>query len=371
MNNSKNRFEELIVGESRQIRKAIDEAKKIAARSTLTTLIYGESGTGKELFARLIYNLSDLADKPFVDINCGAIPETLLESELFGYEKGAFTGANNRKKGLLELADGGTVFLDEISNTSLNFQVKLLKAVENKRFRRVGGVEEINISTRIIAASNVDLYHAVQEGKFREDLYYRLNVCQIRIPPLRERENDVEILARHFIDKFNKESGRKVKGLTPGAIQFLHEYHWPGNVRQLKHAIERAVLLENSEWINLEHLTPHSERKREPAQHTHNNGNAARSKENPEHSPAAAPSQKFDAVTLSPGGSLAFEIPDEGIALEEFERQIILSALEKTSGNLSQTARLLKISRGKLRYRMEKLNIAIQHSRNFTVSIIS
>jgi len=361
MSKATHRFEELIIGESDPIRQAIDEAKKIARRSTLTTLIYGESGTGKELFARLIYNLSELADKPFIDINCGAIPETLLESELFGYEKGAFTGANARKKGLFELADGGTIFLDEISNTSLNFQVKLLKAVENKRFRRVGGVEEIRISTRIIAASNVDLFNAVQDGKFREDLYYRLNVCQIRIPPLRERGNDVTILAKHFIEKFAEESERPPKTLTSTAVDFMKTHRWPGNVRQLKHAIERAVLVEDGNLIELNHIAPHSQREREAQK------NKAAAKPTSITEKLATVSSDKNKMPID---LLNIEIPDEGIALEELERRIILSALSKASGNLSHASRLLKITRGKLRYRMEKLNIEIQRTGNFHVSAI-
>nr|NIS38174.1 AAA domain-containing protein [Candidatus Saccharibacteria bacterium]NIV71550.1 AAA domain-containing protein [Calditrichia bacterium]NIW78965.1 AAA domain-containing protein [Calditrichia bacterium] len=206
-------FEHVIIGNSPQIKKVIASAKKIAKSSTITTLITGESGTGKELVARLIHGLGTYATQPFMDINCGAIPEKLLESELFGYEKGAFTGADRQKKGLFEMGNGGTIFLDEIGNTTANFQIKLLKAVENKRFRRVGGLEEINISTRIIAATNVDLYEAVKVGKFREDLYYRLNVCQIFVPPLRERGEDAVILAEHFIDHFNRQYNRNVKGL--------------------------------------------------------------------------------------------------------------------------------------------------------------
>ncbi|MFQ5770940.1 MAG: sigma 54-interacting transcriptional regulator, partial [bacterium] len=214
-----NKFEVEILGESPQIRKVIATAKKIAKSSSITTLIYGESGTGKELVARLIHNLSNSSNQPFVDINCGAIPETLLESELFGYEKGAFTGAQMRKQGLFELANGGTIFLDEIGNITTTFQIKLLKAVENKRFRRISGMEEIRVSTRIIAATNINLREAADAGKFREDLYYRLNVCQIFIPPLRHRGNDVLILAQHFIDHFNREYDRQVKGLAPSAVR--------------------------------------------------------------------------------------------------------------------------------------------------------
>ncbi len=329
----KNRFEEAIVGESPQIKKVISDAKKIAENPMITTLIVGESGTGKELVARLIHHIGTYASQPFIDINCGAIPESLLESELFGYEKGAFTGAHSQKKGLFELANGGTIFLDEIGNTSLNFQVKLLKAVENKRFRRVGGVKEVQVSTRIIAATNIDLYDAVKVKKFREDLYYRLNVCQITVPPLRERENDALILANHFIRNFNHEFDRHIQGLTPAAEELIQTYPWPGNVRQLKNAIERAVLIETDEWIEAHHLLRKSELNR------------------------SNPTPKATMPLHITEQGIRFDFPTNGISLEEVERQLILTALRKTEGNLSKTARLLKISRGKLRYRLEKLKI--------------
>lgn len=334
---SGNTFENIIIGESAEIKNLIATVRKIVKSTTITILVIGESGTGKELVARLIYNLGTLSHQPFVDINCGAIPETLLESELFGYEKGAFTGAQNRKPGLFELAKGGTIFLDEIGNTSLNFQSKLLKAVEYKRFRRIGGVEEVNISTRIIAATNVDLLEASRLGKFREDLYYRLNVCQIVVPPLRERGDDVIILARHFVDRFNKEYNREVKGMTPAAEQLIREYRWPGNVRQLKNAIERAVLIESSEWIEADDLPIHRERSR---------------------GPAPVP-QDANGIMIS-ADAQDFLIPDEGISLEEVEKTLLRSALKKANGNLSETARLLKINRGKLRYRLEKFGLTAQ-----------
>ena len=330
-------FEQPIIGESEAINKVKETARKIAKSSSLTVLIIGESGTGKGIIARLIHNLSTFANQPFVDINCGAIPESLLESELFGYEKGAFTGAYKRKQGLFELGNGGTIFLDEIGNTSHNFQIKLLNVVENKKFRRIGGVEEITVSTRIIAATNLDLYQLVKAGKFREDLYYRLNVYQIFLPPLRKRGDDVIILANHFIDYYNKEYGRNVKGLAPSAIDLVRSYPWPGNVRQLKNAIERAVLVESDEWIEDIHLLLDRSRGRLLTK------NKFESKEK-------SIIQKFDEI----------EIPDEGISLEEVEKNLILSAIKKANGNLSHAARLLKINRGKLRYRLEKLGITTQ-----------
>ncbi|GMQ79057.1 MAG: hypothetical protein BMS9Abin02_1611 [Anaerolineae bacterium] len=330
-----NKIEQEIIGESPQIKKLIATAKKIAKSSSITTLIIGESGTGKEMVAQLIHNLSNSAIQPFVDINCGAIPETLLESELFGYEKGAFTGADMRKQGLFELANGGTIFLDEIGNTTPNFQIKLLKAVENKRFRRISGIEEIRVSTRIIAATNIDLKKAVQEGKFREDLYYRLNVCQIYVPPLRERGDDVLILAQHFIDHFNREYDRQVKGLASSARQLIIEYPWPGNIRQLKNAIERAVLVESDSWVEAEHISIDLERET-----------------------GKTPQNNKQKVTQVITEFTKFDLPAEGISLEEIERDIILSALDKAEGNISQAARLLKINRGKLRYRLERLGVA-------------
>lgn len=323
---------EQIIGESSAIRKVVETTKRIANNPSLTTLIIGESGTGKEVVARFLHNTSPSAKEPFVDINCGAIPENLLESELFGYEKGAFTGANNRKQGLFELANGGTVFLDEIGNVSINFQVKLLKAVENKRFRRINGLAEINVSTRIVAATNINLEQAVEQGKFREDLYYRINVCKICLPPLRERGGDALILAQHFINCFNREYNRSIKGLSPAAKDFIGNYPWPGNVRELKNAIERAVLVESDEWIEQEDLAVESS----PRPNTQIGKNRP------------VESDKFD-LTM-------FEIPDEGIPLEEVERHLILSALEKADGNISKAARLLRINRGKLRYRLEQLN---------------
>ncbi len=325
-----------IIGESPQIQAVINRAKRIARNSAITTLIIGESGTGKEVVARLIHKLGNTSKRPFVDINCGAIPETLLESELFGHEKGAFTGANTRKQGLFELASGGTIFLDEIGNTSLNFQMKLLKVVENKRFRRVNGLEEITVSTRIIAATNVDLREAVRAGQFREDLYFRLNVYEIRLPPLRQRGHDVLLLAEHFIDFFNRQYQRQVRGLTDSAKRLLMSYRWPGNIRELRNAIERAVLVECDDWIEPQHLMLDTEppavtREPEPAREV-----------------------KTVAIPLD-WTELAF--PEDGLSLEEVERHLILAALDKANGNISKAARLLRINRGKLRYRLERLGL--------------
>jgi transcriptional regulator with PAS, ATPase and Fis domain len=350
------RFENAIIGESPQIRNVIATARKIAENSSITTLIVGESGTGKELVARLIHERSASAGAgPFIDINCGAIPETLLESELFGHEKGSFTDAHTRKKGLFELANSGTIFLDEIGNTTANLQMKLLKVLENKRFRRIGGVEEIMVTTRIITATNIDLREAVENGKFRQDLYYRLNVFQIIIPPLRERGDDVLILAQHFIDHFNGKYDRQVKGLAPSAVRLVKEYPWPGNIRQLKNAVERAVLVEGGEWIEAESLLLESERDRQkPAQARDPKVTRVEIGIGPGDAPGLPTALAGHGKGAKAG---ALEMPAEGIALEELERDIILSALRTANGNLSRAARLLKIKRGKLRYRLERLGI--------------
>ena len=329
-----------IIGESPEIQSVVRTAQKIAKNASITTLIIGESGTGKEVIARLLHNCSESANQPFVDINCGAIPENLLESELFGYEKGAFTGANMRKQGLFELANGGTIFLDEIGNISLTFQAKVLKAVENKRFRRINGLEEIEVSTRIIAATNVDLREAVRKGHFREDLYYRLNVCQIYVPPLRARSRDALLLAKYYVDHFNREHSRTIKGLAQSAVDFILEYEWPGNVRQLKNAMERAVLVEAEEWIHAADISIDSEIAQPPQ--------------------GATVVTEVEEVTEYSPGFTRIHIPDEGISLENLERNILLTALEKAEGNVSRAARLLRINRGKFRYRLERLNISPQ-----------
>ncbi len=318
-----------VIGRSPAFHKVLDTAEKIAARKTLTILLSGESGTGKEVIARLIHDMSCQPHQPFIDINCGALPETLLESELFGHEKGAFTGASVQKPGLFELANGGTIFLDEISNTSLNLQIKLLKAVETKRFRRVNGVEEVSVSTRIIAATNVPLEQAVREGRFREDLYYRLNVCAIDLPPLRQRGHDCLQLADHFIKRFNNDYELNVVGLTDAARDFLLRYTWPGNIRQLKNTLERAVLVESDEWVDIRHLQIDSLWGDERLQ-----GQSAPSVESP------------------------VRVIADQMTFEDTERFAISSALTEASGNVSEAARLLKINRGKLRYKMSKLGIS-------------
>ncbi len=309
-----------IIGESDEQKHVLGMVRKIAQSDAGTVLIQGESGTGKELVAKAIHYESARADKPFMAINCAAVPETLLESELMGHEKGAFTDAKSQKKGLFEMADGGTVFLDEIGDMPQGIQAKLLRVLEDRAFRRVGGTKDIHVDVRIISATNKDLLEAIREKSFRNDLYYRLQVIPIFLSPLRERRADIAALARHFIDVFNKEFGKSVKGLSASAEQFLLEYEWPGNVRELKNVIERAIILENDEIMQLEHL------------------------------PRELVSQAADGES----GPLEFVLPPEGVDIEDVERELIRQALEMVDGNQSKAAKKLNLGIDAFRYRMKK-----------------
>ncbi len=319
-----------ILGHCPAMRQVFQTIRKIAQRPRATVLILGESGTGKELVARAIHDASPLANQPFVEINCTALPENLLETELFGYEPGAFTDARRTKKGLLELADGGTFFLDEIGDLNLRLQVKLVKVLEEKVFRRVGGTENIRVTMRIMAATNRDLLKLVQEGKFREDLYYRLNVVTIKLPPLRERGEDIWLLANYFLKKFSKEHQRAVLGFSPEARALLMKYPWPGNVRELKNSVERAVLLGGSKYITPEEL---------------NLGSGHIIKNFP--------------IQIDNHQTIQIEIPPQGISLNQLEKSIITKALKITHGNQSKAARLLHITRETLRYRIQKYGIKV------------
>jgi DNA-binding NtrC family response regulator len=287
------------------------------ARSASTVLIYGESGTGKELVARALHVMSDRRDRPFLGVNVGALPETILEAELFGYEKGSFTGAEARKLGLFEQASGSTLFLDEVGDLKLDLQVKLLRVLQEREILRVGGTEAVPIDVRIVAATNRDLEQQVREGRFREDLFYRLNVIPIALPPLRERRTDVPLLVEHFLAKHG-EPGRGRK-MTPEALEALVAYGWPGNVRELESVIERTVLLADGEVIALEDL------------------------------PAAV------RMRRAAGPGFPVDVPDEGLDLEALERSLIRRALEKAEGNVTRAARLLGLSRRTLQYRLEKI----------------
>jgi len=310
-----------IVGKGKLMQHVLAMMERVAKSEASTVLVQGESGTGKELVAKWIHYESSRADKPFVAINCAAVPSTLLESELFGYDKGAFTDAKAMKKGLFELADGGTVFLDEIGDMELGMQAKLLRFLEDRTFRRVGGSKVITVDVRIISATNKDLLKAVEEKSFRNDLYYRLQVIPIFLPPLRERKEDIVILANHFIESFNKEFNKKIKGLSAGAEQMLTDYSWPGNIRELKNVIERAIILGGEDTLMLEHL---------PLEIV---------------AQSAAP---------APGQSTVFQLPPEGVDIEEVEKELIRQALEVSDGNQSKAAKKLSLGIDAFRYRMKK-----------------
>jgi DNA-binding NtrC family response regulator len=246
---------EWIVGETPEMQKIIGEAER-AASASVSVLVTGETGTGKEVLARAIRSMGPRADKPFIPINCAALPDTMIESELFGYEAGAFTGAQKRKPGLIEIADGGILFLDEISSTKTEMQAKLLRVLDEQRFRRVGGVKEISVDIQILAASNRDLKTMIKDGTFREDLYYRLKVVDLHLPPLRDRIGDIPALTGAFIRQINLRTGNTISGITPRAIDALKSHSWPGNIRELQHVIERAMLFCDDEEIDLAHLPP-------------------------------------------------------------------------------------------------------------------
>ena len=304
-----------ILGESPALMRALGVAARVIPHPNVTVLITGETGTGKELLARAVHYNGPRATAAFVDINCAALPEALLESELFGHEKGAFTDASAAKPGLFELADGGTLFLDEIGHLALPLQAKLLRALQERQVRRVGGTRSIPVDVRVIAATHVDLAAAVRAGTFREDLYYRLNVVPVELPPLRARPQDVGALARHFLGHFAAEYGVPVTGFTPAAERLMRERDWPGNVRELRNAIERAVLLTGGTVLDADDLTP-------PAAPTFGGGAGAGS---------------------GAGGALPFPA-----SLDEIVHAAVLKTLERCSGNKSETARRLGISRPRL-----------------------
>jgi two-component system response regulator PilR (NtrC family) len=315
-----------IIGKSAAM-EAVFQLVETIAPTTSTVLVTGESGTGKELVARAIHFNSPRKDRPFVALNCGALPETLLESELFGHVRGAFTGAETNKKGLVEVADKGTIFLDEIGEMTAMMQVKLLRVLQERKFRRVGGTEEIEADIRIIAATNRDLSRMVAEGKFREDLFYRINVIPVRLPPLRERTDDIPLLTEHFLGKYATQMDKRVTGLAADAVHCLQLYPWPGNIRELENAIERAVALERSTTIRLTSLPEHIQR-----------GTV----------PGSAPAR--DAG-----------LPDSGFDLEqhvqEIEREYLAEALRRANGVKSRAAELLGMSFRQFRYLSKKYNL--------------
>ena len=310
-----------VVGESQAMRGVLEMVRKVARSDAATVLLQGESGVGKDLLARVIHYQSTRRDFPFMEINCSALPETLVESELLGHERWAYTDAKTMKKGLFELADGGTVFLDEIGDMPLGIQAKLLKVIEEKRFKRIGGTKDIQVDVRIIAATNQDLEGAVREGRFRQDLYYRLQVIPIRIPPLRERREDIPPLVEHFLQEFAREFKKPAKKVSEPAMALLQSYAWPGNVRELRNVLERVMILESAQLIQPEHLLLN-------AQHPH----------------------AFPAEAEEP----PVRLPPGGVCLEEVEKSLIRQALQVTGGNQVQAAKLLNLTRDVLRYRMKK-----------------
>jgi two-component system response regulator PilR (NtrC family) len=336
-----------IIGKSSQLEEVFTLIKKVA-NTKINILIRGESGTGKELIARAIHNNSSRKNKPLITINCAAIAENLIESELFGHKKGAFTGAIANKPGLCQAANNGTLFLDEFGEVSPALQVKILRFIQEKQFTPVGGTEIENVDVRIIAATNKDLESEVKKGNFREDLYYRLNVLQIFLPPLKDRKEDIALLAEHFLHKYATELNKNIHKISREALTYLQAYDYPGNVRELENIIERSVALEQAtillpETLPLTVLRPGS---------------------GPNRISREIPESKAPAITLNRTGSnrLALEIPDEGLDLEEtlqnFEKDIILKALAKTGGLKKQTAKLLRIKFRSLRYRLETLRIS-------------
>jgi two-component system, NtrC family, response regulator AtoC len=313
-----------VIADSAPMREVLNFVRRVGASEATTILLEGENGTGKDLVAKTLHYQSLRQAEPFIAINCAAIPETLLESELFGYEKGAFTDARSQKRGIFELADKGTLFLDEIGEIPLMLQAKLLRVLEDQSFRRLGGLKDIQLDLRVVAATNKNLREAVKEGAFRQDLYFRLNVIQIVIPPLRERTEDIVPLTKFFIEHYNRKFKRNIEGVSEASARLLTLHDWPGNVRELRNAIERAMILEESAFITPPSL-PISISRPDPAS------------------------------ALSVPASM--EIPTEGLSLEDNERSLLARALEKTNGNQTQAARLLRITRDTLRYKMKKFNL--------------
>ena len=309
---------ENLVGQGAPMRVLRELIGKISESDATTVLIEGENGTGKELAAQAIHYGSQRASQPFLAINCSAIPENLIESELFGHERGAFTDAKTAKKGLFELADGGTVLLDEIGDMKPLLQAKLLRVLESREFHRIGGTQPVNVDVRVIAATNRNLEEAVANGEFRQDLYYRLKVIGLRLPALREQRDDIPVLARHYLQQFAEEYGKPAKQLTAEAAKILQAYDWPGNVRELRNVIERLIILEHTDEIR------------------------------PEHLPAEL------RLQTKPNSRSIIQLPTDGVALVDVERELIRQAMERAAGNQSQAADLLRLERDALRRRLIK-----------------
>jgi DNA-binding NtrC family response regulator len=311
-----------IVGQSPAMQRVRSLLVRVAAGAPSTVLLTGETGTGKDLAARAIHYNSDRAARPFVDITCSALPAQLLESELFGHERGAFTDARQQKPGLLETADGGSVFLDEISEMAPGVQAKLLRFLEERTFKRVGGLADISVDVRVIAATNRKLESEVAAGRFREDLFYRLQVMPITLPALRERKGDIPLLVDYYVERYSREFRKQVKGLTPEALALLDQYRWPGNIRELRNAIERAMLLADREWLTADDFSP----------------------------------------LMRSAVSAAFRLPPGGVSLEEVEKQLLVQALDRCRGNQTHAGQLLGINRDQVRYRIEKFGLQRVHA---------
>jgi DNA-binding NtrC family response regulator len=312
-----------IIAGSDEMGRVLQISEKIAQSEAATVLIQGESGTGKEVIAHLIHERSKRQKMSFITVNCANFPEQMLENELCGHEKGAFTDAKEVKKGLLEVADKGTLFLDEIGDMNLNLQGKILRLVEQKTFRRIGGLKDIQVDVRIVTATNKDLLKLKEEGLFREDLFYRINVASIRLPPLRERPGDILPLTKYFMQKYNEEFHKNVQIISKGVEDFLRNYNWPGNVRELKNVVERAMILVENDTLLMEHL----------------------------------PIEILGQASKQGGAIEGIRIPPEGISMEKVEEALVRQALKMTNGNQTKAAKLLDISRDALRYRMQKFGM--------------
>jgi len=314
---------EAIIGDSPAMRRIKELLARIAASPASTVLLTGETGTGKDLAAKAIHYNSDRAARAFVNVTCSALPEQLLESELFGHERGSFTDARQQKRGLFETADGGTLFLDEIGEMTPALQSKLLRFLEEKTFKRVGGLSDIRVDVRVVAATNRSLEEEVKAGKFRDDLFYRLQVMPVLLPPLRERKGDIPVLASFFVDHYNREFRKRIRGLTPAAVTVIEKHAWPGNIRELRNTLERAMLLTNGDWIDASDLI----------------------------------------LTRATTITTDFALPPEGVNLEEVERQLLVQALERSRGNQTHAGQLLGINRDQVRYRIEKFHLQIGQER--------
>jgi DNA-binding NtrC family response regulator len=313
-------------GKSKQINKVLREVEKLAQSDDTTILLEGESGTGKEVFAKYIHQISPRNKKVFISINCGTIPKELAESELFGHEKGAFTGAAQKTKlGKFELADGGTILLDEIGELSLDMQVKLLRVLQERKFYRLGGEKEVSVNVRVIAATNKNLEEEVKKGNFREDLFYRINVAKVTIPPLRERKEDIIVLAYSFINEFSKKFNKQIVEIDDKVFELLKNQYWKGNVRELRNAFERAMLMIEGNRLKESHFSFLNTNKEE----------------------------------IKDKGEFILQIPPEGISIDVVVKSLIQKTLEITKGNQVKAAKVLGLSRSKLRYRMEQLNIEV------------